>query len=252
MCKMALKLVRCLFTLSNAGSLPTRLSSLSRVLTRLDGSSPLGGKQLESYTLVALSYRGYWTSDGRPSQRGIERDAAAVLHWVSDNIPCDRYPARVTLWGQSIGAGIAMTAAADYLNEECKSVLPKKRLLIERILLETPFLSIREMLRAVYPQRWLPYRYLWPFLTNNWEMGAAMQRIAAKEKLLSPQVLILQAGLDELVPHEQGLRLERLLVQCGINVQRVEAQGCLHTEVLSRGAGQNHIVRFLKQSLLLG
>ena len=197
--------------------------------------------------MVALSYRGYWTSSGRPSQRGIERDVAAVLDWVSDNMSCDRHPARVAFWGQSIGAGIAMTAAANYINTECKSLTLKKRLLIGKILLETPFLSIRDMLNAIYPQVWLPYRYLWPFLTSNWEMRTAIQRIAIKESVESPQVLILQAGLDELVPHEHGLRLEKLFLNFGIQVQRVEAKDCLHTEVLTRGAGQDHIVRFLQQ-----
>ena len=159
----------------------------------------------------------------------------------------DTYSLTVTLWGQSIGAGVAMTAASNYLQMKCKSSSPKQRLRIQKILLETPFLSIREMLSAIYPQAWLPYRYLWPFLTNNWELRPVIPRIAVKQRTENPQVLVLQAGSDELVPHEHGLRLEKLLVDAGLDVQRIEAHGCLHTEVLLRGAGRNHIVSFLQE-----
>ena len=39
---------------------------------------------------------------------------------------------------------------------------------VDGLVLETPFTSIRAMLVAIYPQQWLPYRYLYPFLWNHW------------------------------------------------------------------------------------
>jgi alpha-beta hydrolase superfamily lysophospholipase len=65
-----------------------------------------------------------------------------------------------TLWGQSIGAGVA-TALLAHHSDEMKSEKA-----IEGLILETLFLSVKSMLVALYPQRWLPYRYLWPLLRN--------------------------------------------------------------------------------------
>ena len=235
----------CLST-SNAGSLPPRLPSLSTLLNQLESSNYLA-ETTECYTLVALSYRGYWTSDGRPSQKGIEKDAAAVLDWISDRKVLNDHPTTVTLWGQSIGAGIAMTAAARYLNGRHNQLPLKRRPSIQKILLETPFLSIRDMLSTIYPQRWLPYRYLWPFLTNQWDIGAASRTIALIPRTEWPEILILQAGMDELVPREHGSYIERLLLALEFKVHRIEVSGALHTEILSRKVGQKHIVQFIKK-----
>lgn len=93
------------------------------------------------------------------------------------------------LWGQSIGAGVAATAAANHAADIYAAaggaaaldtaaggphVLPT---IICGLVLETPFTSVRAMLGAIYPQKWMPYRYLWPFLRNHWDTVAALRRI---------------------------------------------------------------------------
>jgi hypothetical protein len=57
--------------------------------------------------------------------------------------------------GQSIGAGFATNLAAQ--TEPSMSNLALKTLI-----LETLFLSVRAMLETLYPQKWIPYRHLWP------------------------------------------------------------------------------------------
>lgn len=90
----------------NGGSTPARLPLLSSMLKLLQAQTV---QQLARYTVVALSYRGYWTSRGRASERGIKMDAAGTLAYVAANFP----GANVFLWGQSIGAGVACAALAD-------------------------------------------------------------------------------------------------------------------------------------------
>lgn len=111
------------------------------------------------YTLVAVSYRGYWTSRGRPSERGIGLDAAAAIEYARSRLRTSADPPiRLVLWGQSIGAGVATSAAA-----ALSSIVPKKKgsrngdsalaSPVSGLVLETPFASVRAMLTAVYPQR---------------------------------------------------------------------------------------------------
>ncbi len=62
--------------------------------------------------------------------------------------------------GQSSGVGVATTAAAAYLARSSfkKGITLKKeikRVQINVLLIETPFTSVRAMLVALYPQKWL-------------------------------------------------------------------------------------------------
>lgn len=102
------------------------------------------------------------------------------------------------------------------------------------------------MLQTLYPQVWLPYRYLGPFLWNHLDTEKALVDLnrrltvtdeeelpVVKEK--APGVLILQAGRDELVPREHGERMEVVCKEAGLEVERKVIGGALHTEVLVKG-----------------
>lgn len=236
----------------NASSLPPRLPYLSSILRLLQ--QPDGNTQ---YTLIALSYRGFWKSKGRPNQQGIELDAQAALQWVAE-----RYATapntKVVLWGQSIGAGVATTALATWLdgNPERVSHFP-----IAGLLLETPFTSLRAMLIALYPQKFLPYRYLGPFMMSTWDSVDALSRIGTKlaeakqvtiqgsggESNSQLRVLLLEAENDELVPKEDATTLYKLC--CNHPQLRTEHKvvaGALHTDVMMKNEGKREIVRFLR------
>ena len=59
--------------------------------------------------LVALSYRGYGGSSGRPCETGLVEDAAAAYAFT-----IARYPAeRIVLWGESLGSALALAMAAE-------------------------------------------------------------------------------------------------------------------------------------------
>ena len=127
--------------------------------------------------IVALSYRGFWTSSGRPSEAGIKLDAAAALEWAIKTFPSDHENVRVVLWGQSLGAGVALDAAATATGTQ------DNNLTVDGILLETPFVSVKAMLLEIYNMKWLPYRYLGPFLRSHWDSREALRRLAATNGL---------------------------------------------------------------------
>ena len=225
---------------SNGSSLPPRLPDLSHVLKSLHASSP--AKRSRIYTIAALSYRGFWTSHGRPSERGIKLDAAAALAWASRNYP----NSDLILWGQSLGAGVATIAAAAHLHNDAPRLGDERRKLhIKGLLLETPFTSVRGMLIALYPQKWLPYRYLHPFLRNHWDCRQALSRLATSHA--KPKVLILPAGEDELVPQAHGIELEEVCKDVQLDVERTVVKGALHHEVLGKPPGRAAVVKFLKK-----
>lgn len=229
------EVVICYFQ-GNGSSLPPRLPILSNVLKSVEARTA-GGDIPIRYTVLALSYRGYWTSSGRASQSGIELDAQALLSNVSTNLRSPGDQIEVILWGQSIGSGVATTAAAKYIQHD--NTVPK----ISALVLETPFTSVKSMLIALYPQKWLPYRYLWPFLWNRWDSEAAFRQIASSGSM--PKVLILPATRDEVVPSEEADKLEKLCDDLKFDFERRNVEGALHNEATVRRDGQEAIAKFI-------
>jgi fermentation-respiration switch protein FrsA (DUF1100 family) len=90
--------------------------------------------------LVALSYRGYAGSSGRPSEAGLLQDAAAAYAFTAA-----RYGAkRIVVWGFSLGSGVAVALAAEQP--------------IAKLILEAPYTSTADVAAAqfrIVPVRWL-------------------------------------------------------------------------------------------------
>src|SRR4030081_1516586 len=83
--------------------------------------------------LVALSYRGYAGSSGRPSERGLLLDAAAAYAFAAARYGADR----IVVWGFSLGSGVAVALAADQP--------------VAKVILEAPYTSIAEIAGSPLP-----------------------------------------------------------------------------------------------------
>ncbi|GAM83113.1 hypothetical protein ANO11243_010990 [Dothideomycetidae sp. 11243] len=188
--------------------------------------------------VAALSYRGYWTSRGRPGQKGIELDAQAFLQWARTSYP----KARTLVWGQSLGAGIALRAIAQafergqFENRICG------------IILETPFVSLRRMLVALYPQRWLPYRHLWPFLMSSWDSEVSLRTIASSNDC-RPRLLLLPAAEDEVVPTEEVTHLQAVCEEVRLRYEREDVLHSFHNDASSKNQGRRCIANFVRSSV---
>lgn len=235
----------------NASSLPPRLPYLSKVLRPIAKLDEVR-KGRTRVTMVCLSYRGYWTSKGSPSETGINQDAVAALKWVAqlhENTYANNQEGRLVkptllLWGQSIGSGIATNLAA-----ACAMDAPMP---VRAMILETPFLSVREMLVILYPWKWVPYRYLWPFLRNHldsWRnLGTITDCHRAKNATI-PKIFILEAGKDELVPAEQGTRLHQRCLELALPVEKKTVAGAFHNEAIVRLDGRQAVTDFISRRI---
>ncbi|KAI0856981.1 Alpha/Beta hydrolase protein [Xylaria cubensis] len=239
-----------LYFQGNAASIPPRLPDLSSTLSMLKREMTAEQKNIRC-TLVCLSYRGYWTSRGRPTENGLRLDSAAAIDWISrkhqealgDDHRSPQNPAEVVLWGQSIGCGVATNLAAE-------KAMPGN-LRLNSLILETPFTSIRAMLEVLYPQKWLPYKYLWPFLRNHLDSWKNLKLIADRSDTgtSAPEVLIVQAAKDELVPSELSQQLYDRCVELRIPVRRKSVDGAFHNDAMFRTEGKKAVSQFLAQKI---
>jgi uncharacterized protein len=127
--------------------------------------------------LLALSYRGYGGSTGKPTEAGLIRDAEAAYEFA-----IARYPAEcIVLWGESLGTGVAVALAVE-----------RK---IAGIILDAPFTSTVDLGAAAYP--FLPVRW---FMKDRFHSDERIARVKAP-------LLVLHGELDRIVPIAFGEKL---------------------------------------------
>ena len=125
-----------------------------------------------------LDYRGYGRSEGSPDEAGTYEDARAAYRWLAAR---GTSPERLVLFGESLGSAVATQLATEVASRA--------------LVLESPFTSVPDMARAVYP--FLP---LWPFVRTRYD---TLSKIGA----LRVPLLILHGERDEVVPFAQGRRV---------------------------------------------
>ncbi|KAL1917469.1 uncharacterized protein VTP21DRAFT_3862 [Calcarisporiella thermophila] len=130
--------------------------------------------------ILGVCYRGYGSSSGYPSERGIKADAQSILDYAATRF--NRHP--LFIYGHSLGGAAAIHLATT------------SRHLLAGVILENTFLSIEQMVASLYPQRWLPYKYLARyFLWNRWESERIIENVRTP-------ILFLASEHDEVVPKE--------------------------------------------------
>ncbi len=125
-----------------------------------------------------FDYRGYGKSSGRPSERGLYRDAHAVHNYLISEKRI--LPERVILYGESLGGAVAVDLAAK------KSV--------RALIIESAFTSAKDMAKAIYP--FLPAF----FISYKFNTLANVKHIDAPK-------LIIHSRNDEIVPFRQSIKL---------------------------------------------
>ena len=128
--------------------------------------------------VMMVDYRGYGKSKGEASEEGTYLDAEAAYDYLLTK-PNTR---KIIVYGQSLGAAVATELALRHSN-------------VGGLILEAPFLSIKEMAKVHYG--WLPVGGL---ITTQYD------NISKIGKVRVP-VLILHGNQDETIPCEHGQRL---------------------------------------------
>ncbi len=154
-----------IFCHGNAGNISHRLAKI-KLLNSI------------GLSVFIFDYRGYGRSSGKPSEKGMYFDAEAAYDWlVSKNIPREK----IIFYGESIGSAVAVELAL--------------RRGPAALILESPFLSIREMAKKVLPG--VPDILLCAWKYDN---------LAKLPKISSP-ILVLHSRHDEMVPFGMGVKL---------------------------------------------
>jgi hypothetical protein len=124
-------------------------------------------------------YRGYGRSEGSVSEKGTYKDATAALKYLRSRKDLD--PKKFVFYGRSLGAAVAVDLA---LREESLALI-----------IETPFASIREMAKLIFP--FLP---VGPFLRTRYDTLEKIRQVRGP-------LLILHGDQDDIVPYAQGQRI---------------------------------------------
>jgi len=130
------------------------------------------------FGVLLAGYRGYGGNPGRPSEKGLLADGRAALAYL-DTLGVDR--ARVILYGESLGSGVAVALASEDR--------------IGAVVLEAPFTSIVDVGAAAYP--WAPVRLA---MRDRFD---SLSRIGG----ISAPILVVHGELDRTVPIRLGRRL---------------------------------------------
>lgn len=155
-----------LFCHGNAGNISHRLSSL-QIWHGL------------GYSTLLFDYRGYGHSEGRPSEQGTYRDAAAAWDYLVHERQFT--PDQIVLYGRSLGGAIATWLAQERT--------PRA------LILESTFTSVPDLAAGLYP--YLPVRLLARFRYTTATYLDQVQR----------PVLIVHSRDDEMIPFDHGQRL---------------------------------------------
>lgn len=160
---------------------------------------------------LAVAYRGYDGSTGRPTEAGLRQDALAAYAWITDRVA----PPDLVIHGFSLGTGVATRLASER---------PARALV-----LEAPFTSASDVAARAYP--WAPVQWL------------MKDRFLSREHIdrIRMPLLILHGDRDSVVPFAQGRALYGLARPPKRFVRMI---GSDHN-TLTRDGGYDHILRFL-------
>jgi pimeloyl-ACP methyl ester carboxylesterase len=146
--------------------------------------------------VLLFDYRGYGGNPGRPTEEGLAADARAALEYLAGRPEVD--PDRLVLFGESLGAAVALRLATER---------PPAALV-----LRSPFASLAEVGQRHYPL--VPVSLL---LRDRYESAAVAGRLTAP-------LLVVAGGRDGIVPAAHSRRLfaaapepKRLVILDGVD-----------------------------------
>ena len=151
----------------NAGNISGRLLNIKLLHDRINTN------------IFIFDYRGYGRSEGTVSEKGTYLDGEAAINYLLGR---HEAPARrLILFGRSLGAAVAAEMAIRFASLG--------------LILESPFVSIPEMARAIFPS--LPIAWLLQTRYDTME----------KVRLVKTPILVLHGDRDATVPFAQGKRV---------------------------------------------
>ncbi len=168
------------------------------------------------FGVLLLAWRGYGGNPGSPSEEGLYHDGRAALDFLSRaGVP----PSRIALYGESLGAGIAVQMATERP--------------VGAVVLEAPFTSTADI--AAHHYWYLPARYL---VRDRFDSKAKIGRIGAP-------LLIVHGERDRIVPVD----LARALFAAAIEPKEARFEAAAgHNDLYDFGAAPT-VIDFLDRTI---
>jgi alpha-beta hydrolase superfamily lysophospholipase len=130
------------------------------------------------FAVLAIDYRGFGPSPGKPSEAALYEGAEAAWQWLlAQGVP----PERIIIWGHSLGSGPAVELATKHR--------------AAALVTYGAFTSIPDMAVTEYP--WLPVR---------WIVGVHLDSLKRMPGVKMP-VVIAHSTADRVVPYSNAERL---------------------------------------------
>jgi uncharacterized protein len=151
----------------NAGNISDRLLNIKLLHDRINTN------------IFIFDYRGYGRSEGSVSEKGTYLDGEAAIAYLLGRD--DAATRKLILFGRSLGAAVAAEMAT--------------RFTTLGLILESPFVSIREMAREIFPS-----------LPISWLLRTRYDTLE-KVRLVKTPILVLHGDRDATVPFAHGKRV---------------------------------------------
>ncbi|KAI8099220.1 Alpha/Beta hydrolase protein [Halteromyces radiatus] len=200
----------------NAGNMADRFELFKCILTAIP-----------NLTIIGIAYRQYGNSEGYATEKGLQKDAQAILDSVLAK--CDP-SAAVYLYGHSLGGAVAVDLMKNLILHESKNNNKKKIDRIQGIIIENTFTSIYDMVNSLYP-KYSPYPYIAKYcLWNHWCTDANLRYLPSTTRFL-----FLSSDNDEIVPSSHMRKLYSIARYHPLhNATLVRFKRSLHMDIYSK------------------
>lgn len=183
--------------------------------------------------VLAVDYRGFGRSPGRPTLRGAHRDTVAILRSARDDP--EIAGTGVVVFGQSLGGALALPAIAEVGTE-----VP-----VRGVVLDAAPSDYRRVVRDVLARPLLTRHLRWPISLLAPRKPNPTKAIATLGGL---PILIAHGGADAIVPVHHSRALFDAATP-GAPVKLLVLPKARHTEVFHTAEGRREFLRFVREAV---
>ena len=171
----------------------------------------------KGFNVFLPDYRGYGSSEGKPTFAGVQDDAENALKMLISRPGVDA--SRIVVFGQSLGGAIAVYRVAHTAYREN----------IRALVVESAFSGYRRITREKLADFWLTWPLQWPL---SWTVSDEYSPSRAVAHISPIPLLIIHGDRDPIVPLHHGQRLFELarepkqlwIIRGGNHIQAFQSQ----------------------------
>lgn len=231
----------------------------------------MASSPLDDLAVIAFAPRSFWLSTRTtPTESSVLADYRAALEYARERHgPTARY----VLYGHSLGGAASVLLldklpsppfnsrrAPDSISRPHSDTAEPR---IAGLILENPLPSIPYMVKALYPQKWLPYHYLGFAAFDRWDAIGRLRSLANDRRSKAAEKVVpslwIRSGRDEIIPtgEEDGVKEmyeswkkvaegdQALNGRDGRNARWVDVDGALHDTAYLERKWRDEVRSFL-------